>query len=193
MVRGMNQNERDDLAIYLGLQDFEVALVEVEASRRRGRIKVISLARRSGSHRCPSHRHSRRPEAQRGRLQGIDPVRGGRQLRGSGPTRVPEEVARTPATGVAPVPWTVNICGIILPGVTGFLASRPLTSESWRPEIVAGSPSLGRWTLAVLWRKHALSRDELSRLVRPILQRLGQPQRAHALLAREVGDRACHA
>jgi len=49
----MNQNERDDLAIYLGLQDFEVALVEVEASRRRGRIKVISLARRVGSHRCP--------------------------------------------------------------------------------------------------------------------------------------------
>ena len=49
----MNQNERDDLAIYLGLQDFEVALVEVEASRRRGPIKVISLARRSGSHRCP--------------------------------------------------------------------------------------------------------------------------------------------
>ena len=32
MVRGMSQNERDDLAIYLGLQDFEVALVEVEAS-----------------------------------------------------------------------------------------------------------------------------------------------------------------
>jgi len=36
-VRGMNQNERDDLAIYLGLQEFEVALVEVEASRRRAR------------------------------------------------------------------------------------------------------------------------------------------------------------
>jgi transposase len=49
----MNQNGRDDLAIYLGLQDFEVTLVEVEASPRRGRIKVISLARRSGSHRCP--------------------------------------------------------------------------------------------------------------------------------------------
>jgi transposase len=49
----MNQNGRDDLAIYLGLQDFEVGLVEVEASPRRGRIKVISLARRSGSHRCP--------------------------------------------------------------------------------------------------------------------------------------------
>ncbi len=49
----MNQNERDDLAIYLGLQEFEVALVEVEASRRRGRIKVLSLRRRSGSHRCP--------------------------------------------------------------------------------------------------------------------------------------------
>ena len=31
-VRGMNQNERDDLAIYLGLQDFEVKLVEVEGS-----------------------------------------------------------------------------------------------------------------------------------------------------------------
>ncbi len=49
----MNQNERDDLAIYLGLQTFEVALVEVEASRRRGPIKVVSLARGSGSHRCP--------------------------------------------------------------------------------------------------------------------------------------------
>ena len=49
----MNQNERDDLAIYLGLQDFEVVLVEIEASRRRGQIKVISLARHSGSHRCP--------------------------------------------------------------------------------------------------------------------------------------------
>jgi hypothetical protein len=49
----MNQNERDDLAIYLGLQEFEVALVGVEASRRRGRIKVMSLARRSGAHRCP--------------------------------------------------------------------------------------------------------------------------------------------
>ena len=49
----MNQNERDDLAIYLGLQDFEVKLVEVEASRRRGPIKVINVARRSGCHRCP--------------------------------------------------------------------------------------------------------------------------------------------
>src|SRR3989454_10542542 len=49
----MNQNERDDLAIYLGLQEFEVTLVEVEASGRRGRIKVLSLARRSGTHRCP--------------------------------------------------------------------------------------------------------------------------------------------
>lgn len=49
----MNQNERDDLAIYLGLQDFEVALVEIEASRRRGPIKVLSLVRHSGSHRCP--------------------------------------------------------------------------------------------------------------------------------------------
>ena len=66
----MNQNGRDDLAIYLGLQDFEVTfrsdfevtskgrfevtLVEVETSRRRGRIKVVSVARRSGTHRCPS-------------------------------------------------------------------------------------------------------------------------------------------
>ena len=49
----MNQNERDDLAIYLGLQDFEAALVEVEVSRRRGRVKVISLRRQSGSHHCP--------------------------------------------------------------------------------------------------------------------------------------------
>jgi transposase len=48
----MNQNERDDLAIYLGLQDHEVALVEVESSRRRGPIKVLSVARRRGSHRC---------------------------------------------------------------------------------------------------------------------------------------------
>ena len=29
----MNQNERDDLAIYLGLQDFEVTLLEVECRR----------------------------------------------------------------------------------------------------------------------------------------------------------------
>ena len=43
----MNQNERDDLAIYLGLQDFEVALVETEVSRRRGRIKVLYVGRRS--------------------------------------------------------------------------------------------------------------------------------------------------
>src|SRR2546427_12071951 len=49
----MNQNGRDDLAIYLGLQDFEVALVEREVSRRRGRIKVLYVGRRSGTHRCP--------------------------------------------------------------------------------------------------------------------------------------------
>ena len=50
----MNQNERDDHAIYLGLQEFEVTLVEVEFSRRRGRpIKVVHLARRSGAHRGP--------------------------------------------------------------------------------------------------------------------------------------------
>jgi transposase len=48
----MNQNERDDLAIYLGLQEFEVTLVEIEASQRRGPIKVVSMARHSGSHRC---------------------------------------------------------------------------------------------------------------------------------------------
>src|SRR5207245_7862900 len=52
-VRGMNQNGRDDLAIYLGLQEFEVTLVEVETSRGRGRVKVVSGARRSGTHRCP--------------------------------------------------------------------------------------------------------------------------------------------
>ncbi len=49
----MNQNERDDLAIYLGLQDFEVKLVETEVSRRRGRIKVLYVGRRSGTYRCP--------------------------------------------------------------------------------------------------------------------------------------------
>jgi transposase len=49
----MNQNDRDDLAIYLGLQDFEVELMEVETSQRRGRIKLLSAARRSGRHRCP--------------------------------------------------------------------------------------------------------------------------------------------
>jgi len=49
----MNQNRRDDLAIYLGLQDFEVTLVEVERSQRRGQVKVLSMARRSGTHRCP--------------------------------------------------------------------------------------------------------------------------------------------
>ncbi len=49
----MNQNGRDDLAIYLGLQDFEVTLVETEVSRRRGRIKVLYVGRRSGTHRCP--------------------------------------------------------------------------------------------------------------------------------------------
>ena len=50
----MNQNEQDDLAINLGVQEFEVALLEVEASRRRrGPIKVISWVRRSGPHRCP--------------------------------------------------------------------------------------------------------------------------------------------
>jgi len=49
----MNQNERDDLAIYLGLQEFEVRLVEIEVSQRRGRVKVLSVARQSGTHRCP--------------------------------------------------------------------------------------------------------------------------------------------
>jgi len=49
----MNQNERDDLAIYLGLQDFEVRLVETEVSLRRGRIKVLYVGRRSGTHCCP--------------------------------------------------------------------------------------------------------------------------------------------
>src|SRR5438034_9658279 len=49
----MNQDRRDDLAIYLGLQDFEVTLVEVERSQRRGQVKVLSVARRSGTHRCP--------------------------------------------------------------------------------------------------------------------------------------------
>ena len=49
----MNRNERDDLAIYLGLQEFEVQMVEVETSPRRGRVKVLSLARHSGSHHCP--------------------------------------------------------------------------------------------------------------------------------------------
>src|SRR5438132_14032723 len=49
----MNQDARDDLPSYLGLQDFEVTLVEVETSQRRGRIKVVSVARRSGTHRCP--------------------------------------------------------------------------------------------------------------------------------------------
>jgi transposase len=48
----MNQNEWDDLATYLGLQEFEVTLVEVEASRRRGRIKVVHVSRCSGAHRC---------------------------------------------------------------------------------------------------------------------------------------------
>ena len=49
----MNRDGRDDLAIYLGLQEFEVRWVEIEASRRRGPIKVLSLARCSGTHRCP--------------------------------------------------------------------------------------------------------------------------------------------
>lgn len=49
----MNQNQRDDLAIYLGLQEFDVTLMELEDTRRRGRIKVLSVARRSGKHRCP--------------------------------------------------------------------------------------------------------------------------------------------
>ena len=49
----MNQDARDDLPSYLGLQDFEVTLVEVETAQRRGRIKVVSVARRSGTHRCP--------------------------------------------------------------------------------------------------------------------------------------------
>ena len=49
----MNQNVRDDLAIYLGLQGFDVALMELEDTRRRGRVRVLSVARRSGKHRCP--------------------------------------------------------------------------------------------------------------------------------------------
>lgn len=49
----MNQNERDDLANYLGLQHFEVTLVETETLRRRGPVKVLQVSRCSGTHRCP--------------------------------------------------------------------------------------------------------------------------------------------
>ena len=59
----MNRNERDDLAIYLGLQEFEVQMVEVESSARRGRIKVLSVARHSGFHHCP--------ECGRGHAEGL--------------------------------------------------------------------------------------------------------------------------
>ncbi len=49
----MNQNRWDSPATDPGLQDLEVTLLEPEYARRRGRIEVISLARRTGSHRCP--------------------------------------------------------------------------------------------------------------------------------------------
>jgi len=49
----MNQEPTHDLAIYLGLQDFEVESVEFEQDRRGKPIKVIQVGRCGGTHRCP--------------------------------------------------------------------------------------------------------------------------------------------
>src|SRR5881396_165989 len=63
----MNQDGRDDLAIYLGLQDFEVTRVEVERSRRRGRpIKVIYFGAALGSAPLPGLRSGARGGLVRG-------------------------------------------------------------------------------------------------------------------------------
>ncbi len=61
-----------------------------------------AVQRQSRREHAPSHRHSRRRKAQRGRLRETDPFRGGRQHRGASPTRIPEEVAGLPATPSAP-------------------------------------------------------------------------------------------
>ena len=49
----MSQDRRDDLAIYLGLQGFEVEGVAVVMPPRGPAIKVIGVRRCSGLYRCP--------------------------------------------------------------------------------------------------------------------------------------------
>jgi transposase len=49
----MDQEPTHDLAIYLGLQGFEVERVTFEQDRRGKPIKVLEVGRSGGSHRCP--------------------------------------------------------------------------------------------------------------------------------------------
>jgi len=67
----MNQEPTHDLAIYLGLQGFEVDAVELVEDRRWGRIKVVHISRRSGLHRCPDCGRRRR----RGLFDEYEPIR----------------------------------------------------------------------------------------------------------------------
>lgn len=71
----MNQERRDDLAVYLGLQGFAVESVSVVVEPRVGepgrRIKVVRVVRRSGQHRCPDCGR----EQQRGLFDEAEPIR----------------------------------------------------------------------------------------------------------------------
>ena len=49
----MNQEPGKDVAVYLGLQGFEVTAVEIERAGRQRPVKVVRVQRRSGPHRCP--------------------------------------------------------------------------------------------------------------------------------------------
>ena len=57
----MNQEPDDLVAVYLGLQGFEVVAVVFEPHPRRGRVKVVRVERRTGRHECPDcgRRHVR--------------------------------------------------------------------------------------------------------------------------------------
>jgi transposase len=49
----MNQEPGQDVALYLGLQGFEVTAVERLPHPRRGWVKVVRVVRRKGQHECP--------------------------------------------------------------------------------------------------------------------------------------------
>jgi transposase len=67
----MNQEPGQDVAVYLGLQGFEVTAVERVADPRRGWVKVVRVARRDGQHECPDC--GRRHEA--GLFAEVEPIR----------------------------------------------------------------------------------------------------------------------
>lgn len=71
----MSQEHRNDLAVYLGLQGFEVEFVSVVHDPRRWdphrRIKLIKVVRRSGLHHCPDCNRSH----QRGLFDEVETIR----------------------------------------------------------------------------------------------------------------------